>query len=259
MQPEGSTGTGGAAGKAGTGGPAPVAARAQRDGVLAVARALGLAERRGAAGTGGSNDPCAASNAAVPVPTIGSGTFNVTTYGAVGDGKTDNTTAIQAALTAAGAAGGGTVTVPSGTFLCGPIVISSGTRLELSAGAVLQMLPMASYPSATTAFITSAGTSHDIAITGAGTIDGREQVPRWDAFAADSSISRPQEVSLGHVTRVQVSGIRLQNPPEEHIWVKSDTNVTITGITIATPGTSGKSPPKRHRRRRRQRHRHVLL
>ncbi len=46
------------------------------------------------------------------------------------------------------------------------------------------------------------------------------------------------------MTRVQISGIRLQNPPEEHIWVKSDTNVTITGITIATPGVSGKTPPK---------------
>jgi polygalacturonase len=63
-------------------------------------------------------------------------------------------------------------------------------------------------------------------------------------FASDSSITRPQEINLGHVTRIQVSGIRLQNPPEEHIWVKSDTDVTITGITIATPGVSGKSPPK---------------
>ncbi|HXD65194.1 MAG TPA: glycosyl hydrolase family 28 protein, partial [Solirubrobacteraceae bacterium] len=197
----------------------------------------------GATGTGGASDPCSASNAAVPLPTIGSAAFNVTTYGAIGDGKTDNTTAIQAALTAAGAAGGGTVTVPSGTFLSGPIVISSGTRLDLASGAVLKMLPMASYPTSGVAFITSTGTTHDIALTGAGTIDGQGQ-DWWDAFANGSTAARPQEVSLGHVTRVQVSGIRLQNSPEEHIWVKSDTDVTITGITIATPGTSGKSPPK---------------
>jgi polygalacturonase len=105
------------------------------------------------------------------------------------------------------------------------------------------MLPRASYPSATTAFITATGDVHDIALTGAGTIDGQGQ-DWWDAFASDSTIERPQEVNLGHVTRVQVSGIRLQNAPAEHIWVKSDTDVTITGITISTLAVSGKSPPK---------------
>ena len=191
-----------------------------------------------------SSDPCGPSNPAVfPLPTFGTGTFNITSYGAICDGKTNDTFAIQGALTAAGNAGGGTVVVPSGTFQSGPVVISSGTNLQLASGAVLQMLPMSSYPSATTPFITANGTSHDIAITGAGTIDGQGQA-WWDAFAADSSISRPQEVDLEHVTRVQISGIRLQNPPEEHVWVKNDTDVTLTGITIATPGTSGKSPPK---------------
>ncbi|HXU05749.1 MAG TPA: glycosyl hydrolase family 28 protein, partial [Polyangia bacterium] len=87
------------------------------------------------------------------------------------------------------------------------------------------------------------GTTHDIAITGSGTIDGQGQ-DWWDAFAADSTIDRPQEINLGHVTRVQISGIRLQNPPAEHIWVKSDTDVTITGITISTLAVSGKNPPK---------------
>jgi polygalacturonase len=233
----GSSGNGGAAGKGGTGGAGGTATGGS-SGAAGHGTSTG-----GATGTGGASDPCSASNAVVPLPTIGSGAFNVTTYGAVGDGKTDNTTAIQAALTAASAAGGGTVTIPSGNFLSGPIVISSGTRLDLASGAVLKMLPMASYPTSGVAFITSTGTSHDIALTGAGTIDGQGQ-DWWDAFANGSTAARPQEVSLGHVTRVQVSGIRLQNSPEEHIWVKSDTDVTITGITIATPGTSGKSPPK---------------
>ena len=83
----------------------------------------------------------------------------------------------------------------------------------------------------------------NVAITGSGTIDGQGQA-WWDAFAADSSVARPQEVSLGKVTRVQVSGIKLTNSPEEHIWVKGDTDVTITGITISTLAVSGKSPPK---------------
>lgn len=187
-------------------------------------------------------DPCGASNpAVVPLPTIGAGMFAVGTYGAVGDGKTDDTKALQAALDAAKSAGGGTVVVPAGTFLSGPIVVGSSTRLELSAGAELEMLPMGTYPG-TTAFITAVASAHDIALTGSGTIEGQGQA-WWNALTATPTLARPQEVSLEHVTRVLISGIRLQNPPEEHIWVKSDTDVTITGITISTLAVTGQHFP----------------
>src|SRR5258707_13004145 len=41
-------------------------------------------------------------------------------YGAVGNGVADDTAAVQAALNAAKAAGGGTVFFPEGTYLCTP-------------------------------------------------------------------------------------------------------------------------------------------
>ncbi len=192
------------------------------------------------AGDGGV-DPCGPSNpAVVALPVIGTQTFTVTTYGAVGDGKTVNTTALQAALNAATAAGGGTVVVPSGTFLSGPIMVGNGTDLELAAGAVLEMLPMASWPG-TTPFITATG-AHDIALTGSGTIEGQGQA-WWNALTATPTLTRPQEVSFSNSTRVLISGIRLQNSPEEHIWVKGDTDVTITGITIETLAVSGQHIP----------------
>ena len=50
----------------------------------------------------------------------------VTECGVVGDGKTLNTTAIQAALDTVGAAGGGTVTLPPGVYLSG----SEGSEAE---------------------------------------------------------------------------------------------------------------------------------
>jgi Pectate lyase superfamily protein len=45
-------------------------------------------------------------------------TFDVRFYGAVGDGTTNDTTAVQAALDAANSAGGGTVYFPFGDYLC---------------------------------------------------------------------------------------------------------------------------------------------
>jgi hypothetical protein len=46
----------------------------------------------------------------------GLGFFNIMDYGAVGDGSTNDTNAIIAAIDAAGAAGGGVVYVPPGTY-----------------------------------------------------------------------------------------------------------------------------------------------
>ena len=47
------------------------------------------------------------------LPVIPNAVFNVTAYGATGDGTTDNTTAIQNTIRAAQTAGGGTVEIPA--------------------------------------------------------------------------------------------------------------------------------------------------
>ena len=56
----------------------------------------------------------------IPSPTIPDKTFRVVDYGTVGDGKTLNTSALQKAIDACSAAGGGMVLVPTGRFLAGP-------------------------------------------------------------------------------------------------------------------------------------------
>ncbi|MCH5600717.1 glycoside hydrolase family 28 protein [Niabella ginsengisoli] len=63
--------------------------------------------------------------------------FNITRYGAVGDGHQLNTTAIQKAIDECHAKGGGIVQVPAGLWLTGPIVLKSNVNLNLSTGATL--------------------------------------------------------------------------------------------------------------------------
>jgi Glycosyl hydrolases family 28 len=64
-------------------------------------------------------------------------TVSVTDYGAVGDGKTLNTVAIQKAIDDCHQKGGGTVLFPSGKFLSGTIVIKDNITIQLEKGAVL--------------------------------------------------------------------------------------------------------------------------
>ena len=67
----------------------------------------------------------------------GAGSFDVRVFGATGDGKTLDTPAINKAIDAASAAGGGTVLFPAGNYLCYSIRLKSNISLYLNAGATI--------------------------------------------------------------------------------------------------------------------------
>jgi len=69
------------------------------------------------------------------------GPFNVRDYGAKGDGITKDTAAVQKAIDAAHAAGGGEVLLPPGVYLCGSVFLKSGVDFHLVQGAVLKGSP----------------------------------------------------------------------------------------------------------------------
>ncbi|MFT3787887.1 MAG: glycosyl hydrolase family 28-related protein [Tepidisphaeraceae bacterium] len=65
-------------------------------------------------------------------------TYDVTDFGAVPDGQTLCTEAVQKAIDHAGATGGGTVCVPAGVFVVAPIQLRSNVTLHLDPGATLR-------------------------------------------------------------------------------------------------------------------------
>lgn len=64
--------------------------------------------------------------------------FYITRFGAVADGVTLNTKAINTAIDACNKKGGGIVVVPAGLWLTGPVVLKSNVNLHLQKGALLQ-------------------------------------------------------------------------------------------------------------------------
>lgn len=66
------------------------------------------------------------------------GVYNVRDYGAKGDGTSKDTAAIQAAIDAASAAGGGEVRVPAGRYISGSLFLKSNVDFNVGAGAVIE-------------------------------------------------------------------------------------------------------------------------
>ncbi len=64
-------------------------------------------------------------------------TFNIMNYGAVADGLTLNTAAINNAIEACAKGGGGTVVIPRGSYITGPIIMKSNINLHLDKGALV--------------------------------------------------------------------------------------------------------------------------
>jgi polygalacturonase len=176
-------------------------------------------------------------------PTIPAGSFDVTAYGAVGDGVTDNTAAIQAAINAANAAGGGTIELPpaAAPYLSGPITLSSNTNFQVDGGAILQELPFGTYPRSTSApshFITVASGSSNVELSGSGVIEG-DGAAWWAAFDGGTISNRPRMVQLTKTTNVLITGLTFRNSPNFHLaFSGANTNATIFGVTISAPGDS---------------------
>lgn len=176
------------------------------------------------------------------LPEIPGRIFSVANYGAMGDGVATNTGAIQAAINAASAAGGGIVEVPAGIFLSGPLHLAS--RINLRVNGTLRMLPLGQYPGGTTApanFIGGASL-HDLVISGPGTIDG--QGGAWWPYARVPGALRPRMIALSSCERILIEQVTLTNSPMFHIAISGrSADVTVRGVTIrANPSADPVNP-----------------
>jgi len=116
--------------------------------------------------------------------------YDIVSFGAISDGNTVNTAAIQKAVDSCAAAGGGTVNVPGGTFVTGTIWLRDNVELHLEMGARLLGSPNLDDYCADDAFAQNHASQkeqwngahlilgvevNNVAVTGPGTIDGNAE------------------------------------------------------------------------------------
>ncbi len=183
--------------------------------------------------------------------------FSVATYGAVADGTTLTTAAIQRTIDACAAHGGGTVIIPAGRYLTGALFVKSGVRLRIETGAtLLATTDEKAYPQLPTriggiemvwpAALLNVYGQHDVAIEGPGSADGNGPYwwrKFWDLrkaydrrglrWAADYDCQRVRLVTVWKSSDVTLSGLHLRRSGFWTVQVTYCDHVTVDGITIA--------------------------
>lgn len=156
--------------------------------------------------------------------------YVITSFGAIADGKTINTTAIQKAIDECSSKGGGTVVIPKGVFISGAIFLKKGVQLLIEKEGVLKgSVNPADYPRIKTrwegtemmytcAFINADSLDH-VKITGKGTIDGSGdewlKLIRNRTDTTSRRWERPRLIGIQNCKNVDISGLKLHN---QAVW-----------------------------------------
>ncbi|MEX0324037.1 MAG: glycoside hydrolase family 28 protein [Puniceicoccaceae bacterium] len=176
-------------------------------------------------------------------------TYCITDFGAVADGKTNNSSSIQRAIDTCSEKGGGRVSIPSeGIFVSGTIQLKKGVDLHLEDGAVLQASrEPCDYASARLAgeyggnsggFLIQAEDADHISLTGHGTIDGQADafMAGWSADAGkhirQPKEFRPRVIGLFGCHRINIRGITIRDAAQWTCHLTGCEDVVIHGITI---------------------------
>lgn len=189
--------------------------------------------------------------------------YSVRDYGAMGNGTTLDTAALQACIDACHANGGGTVEFPAGRYLSGTLFLKDNVRLHLSMGAtLLGSADLSDYPTITCNYPSRSDTYtvrallwgeglHNVAISGDGVIDGQGALFRGKEASEEEMaevtgiyreqgrhvpdkvyFNRPYVLRLISCRKVVVEGVTLRDSP---MWMQhylACEDVTIRGIHV---------------------------
>jgi len=209
------------------------------------------------------------------------GQSSILDFGAAADAGKDNAAAIQRAIDTVAESGGGTVLVPAGRFVTGPLRLRSRITLHLEPGAVLQASPrLEPYPrqarspngeSGRPGLLTTRNAT-EVAITGRGTIDGsalafvftnqwkplgsvgtRKFTRQGEDFMhpkfgtehgpfAHSGHRPGSLVRFLNCTNVLISGVTIQNAPTWTVHVHECAQVKILGVNINSRASNLRIP-----------------
>jgi hypothetical protein len=185
----------------------------------------------------------AAEITASPANTLGARVYNIRDFGAKGDGSALDTAAVQSAIDACAKDQGGTVLVPAGNFLIGPIELKSNVTLHIVAsGKLLGTTDPAQYHPANgiplqgdhtmgdgNVGLIYAANAENVTLEGMGTIDG--QGPQVRA-AGVGGRNRPYAALFYRCTNLIIRDLHFFHSAYHTVRICNSSHVQIDGIRI---------------------------
>jgi polygalacturonase len=185
---------------------------------------------------------------------LGARVYNIRDFGAVGDGKTLDTKAVQAAIDACAKDNGGTVLVPAGVFVIGSTELKTNVTLHISAGGKLlgspdgkqyfasDKIPLRDGPGEHTMGDGNVGllfaqNAENITIEGPGTIDGngaalRGRVRGQTPPNGVSGRARPYHILFYQCKNLTIRNVSCIDCAYHSIRVCASQHVKLDGIHI---------------------------
>ncbi len=211
----------------------------------------------------------------ISLPKFPDRNFNILKFGAVSDGKSLNTDAINNAINECSESGGGTVVIPKGEFLTGAIHLKSNVNLHISEGAILKFStnPKDFLPAVLVGWEGSICMNYspliyaygqkNIAVSGKGIIDGQasneswwkwktlsgdkesrprllklndEKVPFEKRIFGDGYYLRPTMIEFFKCKNILIEGVTLKDSPFWFLHPILSSNITIDGVKTNSIG-----------------------
>jgi len=179
-----------------------------------------------------------AGTAALPVAAAAGGIWvhDVHRCGAVGDGRTPDTAAIQRAVDAAAATGGRVLLRAGHTYLTGPLTLRGGIDFHLNGDARLLVSTRAEdYPDPAAGVLHAKGADR-LTLSGTGTIDGRSAafMERYDAEGEwwVPKPFRPRLLVLENCADLAIRGVTFRDAPSWTMHLVGCRRVVVEGVTI---------------------------
>ena len=188
-------------------------------------------------------------------------TCDITTFGAAGDNKTDNTASIQRAIEACTRKGAATVIPAGGVYMSGPLLLPSHCTLYIEPGATLIASPdyrtwpndthdnwchTTPYEAKKPVYVPQLADflytfdSHNVTVTGGGVVDGQgwrwyplRGTPGPDGETGDYWHNcRPKLFAAWNATGLTMHNITLRNSPMYVVSAHSLLDASFTQVTI---------------------------